>query len=413
MKLNFPSISTGYISAQAEANKTLNSEILNILAQENIEDYSGPFPQRIPRLGFFQELEKFETPAGSKAISEYKTIVHERIKRNPSNKSLLNFGLRMGLGSEILDLLPTFDNANELSEENIELSLIRDFAETQVKYPNIPKRSLCTLVALFIRSLDLKNDYLSSRIGNRILVKSTRYSKEKLDSTILLQIDETIQNHLLHETKNNASALRNSVLMRGYAMFPTIDKKTVQIRVNHSLALLEEFSPQTRLEELLKKELLYTTLLTHAKTEISFGNAALGCTSLSKLTELDTHDSVGWSEFGLHYSKSQDYAKALPFFESAAELGPPSLSLNCYFAGFCEFKVNRAVQAVEWMEKSIQYDPLALSPRLDLISHHTGTHDTRLTKNIALEIVGNSDLKSQLTAAELINIQKLASSDEI
>lgn len=386
----------------------MNGQILLLLKATDIKKYSGPFPQRIPRLGFFDELEKFETPVCSSAIASYRRTVAKDIESHQPNKSLYHMGLRLGLGLAIEASLSSLRSPPNPTTQSIEFALIRDFAETQIKYPNIPQSSLQSTISLLKTSYSLKHSYLSAKIANRVLVKSARYSGQKLDSETVELIDNTLKRYFSETKVENATAFSNSVLSRGYAMLPGLSNETMIKRVDDAVNFAHSFQARTSLEGALKKELLFTTLLTLAKTHRRVGAIDLAEKSLVTLTEIDEHEPIAWSELGLHYHFLCDYKKSLVCFKRAIALGPPSLALNSYFAGAAQFKLLNFEEGIKLMIQSIRFDSFALSPRLDLIEHYLSKNQTNNARILSDEILGTNELVTQLNEKERADLINLA-----
>ncbi|MDH4467318.1 MAG: hypothetical protein QE271_04600 [Bacteriovoracaceae bacterium] len=410
MKQNFPSITPGYGTKKTDTPLSLNALLLSQLSQ-SVENYSGHFPQRIPRLDFFSELEVNETEEAKKKIQYHRKQWKEKIQSHLPSIPLIKIGLRMGLGTELLNVLPVHTEIFE-SDEKLEILLLRDYAETQVTYPNVPISSFKNLNSIFQQSLKRSNKYLSAQIACRILVSSVRYFKKNASLEILDQIDLCLKEFLNHkEPLDFDTAYRKSVLWRGYAMFPNIRREIIEERVDNALRYVTELIPSSEIENYLKQELLFTTVLTQAKTAFSFENAQIGHMLLQSLTEIDPHDSVGWSELGLHYFKTSEFEKSFECLQTSVTLGPPGLSLNCYFAGLCQLQLQRGSEMENWMLRSIAYDNTALSPFLDLIKFYRENSRTKDAVRLCKTILQSLDLHEQLTEEELSDIKKFSEND--
>lgn len=402
MKLNFPHLTPPYCG-QKEANQqmTLNSSILQmawakISKGQNVE----LFPQRIPRIGFFDEIEEKETKEYRIESKNFRNLISNEFEKHPAdqeiNLPLVEFGIRIGLTECILKLK---------NESNARVEVLKDIAKTR---KNIHENSThdCNDLLSFLKNNQLSLED-SALISNRIIVKKYRYLRGKT-----LEKEQQLVNTVLqaiNEGKNDTfyRKMRTATLARGVAMSKLIEPERALFLINNAIDTIRNAEASDEYENLIKKELLLTTLLTKAKT-LKTNNMKNECfNQLVELTEIDPMDSTTWSEVGLEQYESGFFNNAIRSFEKAYFLGPPAIALNAFYAGVAHKELEEYSEALKWLRKSSNSDLTALSPRIEEVMILKKTSKTKDAKELATSILKNDDLIEQMDEEEITCLKNI------
>jgi len=416
-KIIFSHITPGYLGERAPR-LTLNASFFSYFDLSQKTDlmihFSEPsliFPQRVPRYGFFNELMELEGTYATEAISSIRLKLTHEIRslltqRNLDEKrstyffGILNFLLRYGVDvSRLQDVhlnFPTKEKMFEYQYINIMSQINRSICHGR-------SPAIGPLLRLTKKTLNntLLSNYWKLNITNRFIVTVNRHNKSQVFSKIAFDLAQSLSHNLeKFRPTNFLENIKLALFYRGFAMaFNNLSH--VYRYLNKSLEISENIQCTTKIEEILKKENLIPVYQTLAKFYLMKKEYESAEIYLKKMIEVDPFDSTGYSELGLFYIHIKNLKKATKQFIEAALLGPPGVGMNWYLAATAFLKQNKMEQSYKYFKKSIDTDPLAISPLLDSIEVCKSLNKEKEAKNSITKLLTIPTLRSQLTSKEI------------
>ena len=407
MKYYFPHLSPPYSGQnKLELPLTLNSKILSkIAAEKKMGISSGIFPQRVPRIGFFEELDDQEI----NGFKEQAVIFRSQIANELADKQLpigelinrAEYAIRIGLTEEIIELKDRFVTEAMPAK----LAVLIDAAETRKALHLDSNQSCPDLVKLYQSpNLSLED---SALIANRILVKHYRYIRGQALENENRYVGTVKQAIEVNSRDGIGQLYRKAMLCRGVAMSRLIPKEESQELVETSLKFVSKIEPTNETQLLLKQELLLTTLLTKAKTSGIFGRTDESEEILLDLTKIDPLDSVTWSEVGLAEYKKNSWESAKELFEKAYHMGPPARALNAFYAGNSARNLDQFDEALIWWKNSSACDSTAVSPLYESAMLLHKINRKAEAREMAQIILNNPEMLELLDLEEVVCLKDL------
>ena len=406
-EFKFSEVSCGYAGLISE-NFTLNARyfyiFLNSIRSLNFEELIL-FPQRVPRTGFFNELKDVSSNFVSARIECIQSLlsnfvevlieqggIFQSVEQTNQDLNFLKLALRFGielptnLKFDIHQLnpshrLPVIDimiNQAVSNDEEIPMGLLKNALDTSESEGRI------TLI-------------------NRIIVATSRYDKKFVEenSDFIKSITEELITKLpTIKPINNQVRITLGTLYRGIPMSPFFNKDKTLEYLKLANEILEGINPESELDELVKRENLYTLYLTMSKyylyQEI---NEDMFFKYQNKMIELDPYDSTPFCELGLYCLKQKNFSQAEIYFEKCVLLGPPSLAMSYYYLGESFENQGQTIKALEAYDSCFKYDPEAISPLLKKFEILRSL-DSIKAYSIARQILDSTDLYEQLSEDE-------------
>jgi tetratricopeptide (TPR) repeat protein len=418
-KCNFPGVSTGY-AGQLQENSTLNSRYFALFwntptLEEDLQNRLFTFPQRVPRIGFFDELLDNESSFMRSQFAARQNKLRASLSEFPEIKNidpskkclflnLLNASARMGLLEE-LARLNYFSQVDQSFRDEWDFLIALYVLTFKVSY-EISLGDVTDLAALIQLCKAADRSQIISPLSkakayNRLIVVLTRYKGHDFPDALEIYATKLASILLSIEPKDNFSELMTlSALWRGLPMWNGFDLDFRNQALRKSLELVLRIEPQSETQRVLKNELHLTLVQTLSKWSMSQNQASEAENYHRQMIELDPFDSTATSEYALFLTKQGRHREAFENFRKAAEQGPPGLAMNLYFWGQCAQKLSEQSHAIEAFERSSQVDPFALSPRLELFRLYRAERQIERAQDYKASILMNADLAEQLTPEE-------------
>jgi len=401
----------GYAGLKSNVN-TLNAEFFSNIKGINLCNYEGRFPQRVPRLGFFEELEIFDN-ATHKGLFELKNLIKSKLNTNERislvQRNCIHSLLRLGDFETIQSL-----DINNMSYDNdflkleillvkitnnltINLSNQEDFAEKDfLKFSSQTLRANIPILK--------KIEYL-----NRVVVTLCRYSKyDAYKNEVHQLVEYIIKNLTQFNTKDKYDLFVLSIIYRGVAMAyksPIVDTpKFLGLSLQYALEANDD--NEDSFFNILTRENLYTLYLTLYKYHLNESNDKDAFFYYEKMNELDPNDSTHHTEAGMYFVNKDLPKQAKPFFLKAIKSGPPAMAMNHYFLGLCYQNSSQYNKFIYNMKRSMEYDPLAITPVWELLIYYKASKDTYNYHYYKEFILNNKNLMEQLEDEELTMLIK-------
>ena len=400
-QLRYPRVSAGYVGAKSVTG-TVNSQYYADLACRGwavSKDELQLFPQRVPVLGFFDELLAVETEIFQSGFTAVRKLIADQLlnafrphsENSEFQSNSLDLAARFGL-SELIGKLPEqkFDQRMALGHFKREV-----YAIMMQRALGLP-RGLHHLSKL---SEEVSEPLLRSLILARIIVEKARHSEPVgLDSaTCAAEIKQSL------DSLRPSSAVELgwlSMIYRALPMAEGILKEEAREFLEKSVEYACSIEPGCAQTRLAKADLLLTTYQSFAKWSLSVGDENAAETYLLQMNETDPADSVGFSELGLFYFRNNEFNKSFEAFRSAVDLGPPALALNLFFLGKTNLALGDAQSAENNFKRGIAVDPTGVSHFLELIEIYDRTGRSKESSNLKRSVFSNPDLFEQLSAEE-------------
>jgi hypothetical protein len=261
----YPNVSAGYIGKKTE-NMTLNSQFYYLFHSGEISKDSN-FPQRLPRIDFFEELKKLEgdifEAEFSKNISFAKKVLKDlqKLPEENLNASIFyfNFLLRHGEFMEIVNFaLPVNPKIN--LEDYWVMALLKHTALIELSLCQGKIIDLRGLVNLGDQILKLEvSSYLKIRVLNRLVVYALRH-KGILEDQVLYNFEKSLWK-LLEEVQPACfdEYLTVSVAYRGIAMSNRLSSDKKSFCMQEVERISRSLKAQDSTQELIYRENLYTS----------------------------------------------------------------------------------------------------------------------------------------------------------
>lgn len=406
LTFHYPGVSAGYIGIEVEKS-ALNSRFFHLFFSNGIDlDQPVLFTQRIPKTGFFEELatlevERFNGLFESK-VTGLRTEFQDLINSSTNYQRLINIAkalLRLGE----TDCLISFDCEHSKFPMDIYLQLqfIRESAMANRMLSKGTEPKLIGLESLLKHAISEKFEgssllpvlagyvALSFRFSkNKQIHASAKFSVEKLED-LLSTPPTTFKDLIAH-----------SIGYRAIAMNYQKGKTFQQTALDKMVNLIDATAPRTKVESIIAQDNKLTAYQTLSKWFRYQKDLEKAEQHVTAMTEIDPFDSVGFSELGIYLSADNRSEEALRAFERAIELGPPAVGMNHFFCGKTLLKLDDIRGALLSFEKSIQTDPLAISPHLELVVIYRELGNNSKVKEWTRRILSNDELSSQLEKKE-------------
>lgn len=415
---HYPNISYGYIGKDyknSTNNSAFFSEILQNLA---LLDNDICFPQRIPKIGYFQELCELECnnfnchlyAIVEKLRHELYSVIQNEKNVSSRSKRLINI-LRLMFRYSLFDDISSVQIPNDIDNNSfLEIQIIKELALLEKQLSNdVQELKLDTLIAIASESLqaDKSPRKILIILLNRIIVFIYRH-RVSMDAVILKHFLDTHISHLNdYQLKTFSDSILLSTAYRGIAMAYNLGHS----KQNEYLSLAEKYARNTnyqnKIEYLIRIDNLCTCLQTLSKWYVGKNEVIKAENCLREICELDPYDSVGYCEMGLLLNKLGRYDEAEKYFHNATTLGPPGVGMNTYFRAKCIEQVSSISNAIPVLKNACFLDKNAISPLLDLFHHYKNNNNFVEAKNIAIRILESSMLVEQLDKDELTEIKKI------
>ncbi|HXH29794.1 MAG TPA: hypothetical protein VNJ01_03170 [Bacteriovoracaceae bacterium] len=385
----------------------MNSRFFSLFLQSlpaSSPDQLMLFPQRVPRVGFFDELKLVSSDFISARIEgvqqSFRAFVDALVANEdnllavyyPETLNLLKASLRLGVVP-----LKWAEIDVSLAHPRYRLPLIDLMINQAVSLERpVPMQFL-------VQALEKGQGEDRLFIMNRIIVASVRYDPEfsRTQKEYLTALTaELLQGIDTFRPTDQHSVVALATLCRGLPMAPGFPAERTGEYLQKAIEYLQALVPRNELETLARDENIYTLYLTFSKYHLHQLKDEAGFVSyLQKMMVLDPLDSTSFGELGLHYFKQEKYEKAEGHFQDCVRLGPPSLAMHLYFLGECQEKNGKRSQAISSYEACMQYDPEGLSPVLKLFELKKLSAPME-SRQLALTMLKTEVYSDQLTEEE-------------
>lgn len=413
----FPQVTLGY-AGFSHPDATLNSRFYAALwSRPDDARLAGGrihFPQRMPRVGFFEELIAAETPAAARLLTERRELIRRNARALDAARceadpvfaaNLAGLSGRYGIvdaPNVSLRSLPLDD------DEHFRLALNLSAIETNKSVSRGEAGSLEDLEFL-CRAAEERaglDENLRAHLWNRYLVTQARHARGRPDSPYAERLAGLLSDYLgKSKPVSFAERVSHSILWRGYAMAKRLDDAGRGRALDESERLALAAEPGSEAERVIKDENLVTLLQTLTKWR-GRADASQGLACLQTMIRLDPSDSTAYSEIGLVHIKEKRWQAAREAFAAAARLGPPALAMNLFFRGEAEKALSLEAEAEQSWLASARLDRTGLSPRLALMEYYKASGSPAKGAPIRDEILASEPLRSQLDARELEELVK-------
>ncbi len=247
---------------------------------------------------------------------------------------------------------------------------------------------------------------LLSIATNRLLVSMMRYCpNDPTADDICSRLGGNLSNFLLQRKPLGLQEhFEVAVALRGFSMHRGLSEKIARQCLQRSLELPMEYLENSGnyFAPLLIKELTYTCLLSCSKLARATDDDLDEEKILERMVTVDPYDSTAFSELGLFSLRKEKYTVAFEHFAQAARLGPPAFAMNLFYAAVCLIEVKNYILAIEYLDKSIAADDLALSPLILLFQCYQNTSQFEAALYIRNKILTTEDLRDLLDDSEKI-----------
>ncbi len=410
MNLKFPNVSGGYIGVSSK-NLTLNSSFYyEVFKNDIFLETRIPFIQRVPRLGFFDELIHLEDKNFKQVFykcldnlkAKLTVYLEDLVKNREIILNLLCLLLRMGESEYILKL--NFPRLIHL-ETYMEFKYIQEIARVEVALANEKVIELGPMIQLAEIGFDSKIDLnLKLVLLNKIIVNTIRYGF-KISEDILNKYTNEILS-ILNEFDENTfrNGILKSFIYRGISMQSRYGTRQQNQWLEKAEYYARSIKTTSTLEQIVASENLYTYLQTLSKWNILQKQYPNAEKALQEMIMLSPNDSTAYSELELFLMKMDKYEEALENFKAAITLGPPSVGMNAYFGSICSRHLGNMEDAISLLYDCTAYDPVAISPWLEIYEHYLSQQEIPQAQKVAKYILSKNFLIEQLEAEELTNL---------
>lgn len=365
-------------------------------------DRRFPFPQRIPKTGFFDEL--FADRAARARFERRRRWLRQafhaaRAQAATNPAPMLNLGhwlLRWDAFPDNVGAVRGLDVGARFELEHLK-NLARLGRSLSAARPVAGRDAMGRLAELALERL---TPVATVPFLTMFVVSAFRYPAspelraEANDAAVPLE--RTLARHVPGTFQER---LHFAVAHRGIAM-ADLPKTRKSWHLERALEISEYLAPSGPLERLVAAENALTLRQTLAKWALATGNLGDAEAHLRTMVAIDRCDSTALSELGLFLLEQERFTEAERTFRKAAELGPPAVGMNRFFEGLCSKHRGRLVRAAAAFREAAKRDPLALSPHLELLTLPAGRPGTALRRRTVAHVLGTPMLRRQLTALE-------------
>lgn len=374
MNMRFASTCAGYFG-ELVSRQSLNSRFIAIvLNNPEILRNSLPFPQRIPRGGYLEEICNVqENPREARAqISLIITQLVNEVKKldltRDSNDSIYYLNLvKMLLRYSQLGFVKNL-NASWLSPAlQLDFEVQKATAESSERLNFELPPDIDRLHRVYKQASAVEGELGVPALLplTRLVVAIYRYDQHSvLRKDLALLAKEALARYREAETTTLNDAICLSYMFRGIAMVTEHGPEFVRECMFHALKIADSIEARDETEALVKAENRYTCL--QSVTKMKTGDYEGAKEALLNMIATDPHDPVAYLEYGLLEKRNHKITSASDSFLSAARLGPPGMAMNLFFAGQCFAVLGRVEEAKSSFYESAQLDPTALSPWIEL-----------------------------------------------
>ncbi|MGE3607939.1 MAG: hypothetical protein AB7I27_00025 [Bacteriovoracaceae bacterium] len=402
----FSAVVSGLAGATSE-NGSLNSLYYSHFFKNiKVMDLERPhlFPQRVPRLGLFDEINEVSPELGLR-ITNIRSCLQDffdnYLSQGPDLNSewtelnflklALRYGVQINYQIEFnqypklhhLTLADFMINANVSLDEKLDLSPL-------------------------LNILELNSEKSRLNIMNRIIVATSRYGQDffNQNSDLFVQITQELDKQLASfPIESNLDKVSLASMYRGLPMSPYFEKEKTLLYLKKSEQILHSIEAASELELIAKKECLGTLYLTFSKYFLYQENSEiLYRQCLENIIALDPFDPSAYGELALREFKLKNYSAAIELLRKCLDLGPPFLGMYQYYLGICLEELGDNTNAEMAYRENVKLDAFALSPKLRLFSL-LKIKDPIKAKEVAVDILNNPDLYEQLTREEKCELE--------
>jgi tetratricopeptide (TPR) repeat protein len=417
MSFQYPNISLGFLGIKSKDASLSTSFFAELNADNNKMTQYISFPQRVPKVGFFEELCKLEDakfkPVFETYIKEKKSKLvnlSNSVSNEYNQRKMLNLNYLLLRHGECQYLAENNFSKNFSHDNFLEYQLLKEIVNIEVCLSfNKPiiLAGLEELVRQLLNQTGVAN-LLRIKIVNRLIVCACRYSNQLSPEVKILELAEAVQ-AIIEKLSFTELAEKVTVSMayRGMAMVKELGFDRQEAFLQKAELLARQAAPKTSLEEIVVKDNLYTLLQTLSKWNAAKKAYKDAENNLLEMVKIDLHDSTAFSELGIFLFKNGRYDEAAQIFDRAIKLGPPGVGMNMYYYAKCLEKIGKTLEFIEVLEKITSVDQGAVSPWLDIMNYKLQCNDSISAKKIAEHIFNTSELNKQLIPDEIIQIKNL------
>ena len=394
--LIFPKISSGYIG-KFDGSACVQSQLISILVNGTYAEVAK-FPQRLPRLGFFQELSQFETPEfQNEFASKIEYLKKKLLSRSIDSDELIRLAevwIRLG------QILPKSSCTNSaylgylyhLQKINMDLS---DGIPISIKKLN----QLIT----YSNGIVSQNKKLSAIL--QAFVAANRYatdsSTEEISRSLFMELSSGLQ-QLSDDTFEDVCLA--SMIHRGLPMasWLAVEERKWHLKESEKLALNLHFLAKKdgKYLKLLAIENECTLRQTLYKFYLFDGQLEVAELQLRKALKMDPTDAALKQELGLFYYDQKQFTKATAYFEEIIESGPPGLAMNRFFLACSYNELGKTQQAIDLLEQALKFDPLSTTLYIELIRLYSEKGLKEQVQRISKQFFDNGLTKKDLDEEE-------------
>lgn len=423
MKFQYKNITPGYLGIK-EKNQTLNSSFYAEFFGNNLNiDNYIIFPQRIPKIEFFEEILSLEKNEVKKHVQDFllyiKKSMYEALEQVAQSKkdsrtclNWMNILLRYGLANDVVILPDDLTGCIDISDQ-IEFLLLKEIAKNRLRTaPTFTSNtSINDLIKLSNTAIKQKNlnDRVKIIVLNFIIVAVYRFGIRIPYEPYIKICSETLIN-LIEQTNHGdlGNSIRASIAYRGLSMITELGPALQNTYLKKAEEIARGISqPSNKTEEIIIKENLYTCLQTLSKWNLHNKKPANAEINLTEMISIDPFDSTGHAEMGFFLLNQSRYKEASIFFNNAIKLGPPAAGMHAYYYAKSMQEIGKIDEAILAFKKATKLDNEAISPWLDLLDLYLENNETKKAKKIATLILNTPVYKEQIEDDEHIKLKLL------
>ena len=324
MDFNFPSLTPGYIGFNS--NKlTLNSHFYYLYhSTQTLPDQYIFFPQRVAKVGFFNEISNLETETVRKNIFLKKQFLLQELQELARNMNVtksgwllvnhLNLLLRYGLFDEVSNFICPHDVSYEISLE-INLIKINSTIHNELSKSHSAKINIVPLFKLVDEVY--KNKNIDSRLRiiaiNLFVVYYCRFNHNQKGRVNIQEYGHVLLTILENHDSTTLEKLRSAIALRGIAMINDYGEKKQNEYLIKSLEISNTLDSELITEKILIKENIYTLSQTLSKWSMQQEDLVAAKKYLIDMITIDPFDSTGFGAIRCTHLLRQKPALILKF----------------------------------------------------------------------------------------------------
>lgn len=404
MNLKFPRITSGYAGIFSP-NSSVSSQLVFFMLDQ---PGSFPrFPQRVPRLGFFDEMKKVESDIWLKKFNVLKESISGKIQESANIRQAISYSevlVRFG-GKVSSKIIEDYHDSSYLKYLNTVSTINYELSNNE----NIDRRKI-----IHILELSKKVDSFQHKISMLLqsFVTMCRHKVETDDYIFLKDLRSRIVDLSSDlDTRKKEDLILISMVYRGISMLPKMDEKDIEKELRKSLEFANEaYSTKSNdnIISLLAKENIYTLFQTFNRWESTKGRPNNEVNYLDKMIRLDPHDNTAFFEQALMAIEKGNPKKALEHLEKCIEIGPPGLAMAYFYKGIAHKELNETKSAEKAFNISVDIDSSAVSPAYELIELYKELGNPDKARSWARHILSKDALAMQLEESELAMLENYA-----